>query len=226
MIACGPGASSVGSHDGDLLTCAGPPFSPAVFDRTPNVEEADSPEARALASGFGSPEFPPGAGRGWRELGRTDDEVAFATGEPPVLDGFVVLRREGGNWAYRQWGSGCIVQPYRPGRNLARWGLNPTASPLTPAARSITVVVNDRACASGVGPDERLDDPTVEVTPEALIVTFTSRPPSGDQNCPGNPAVKRTVELPEPLGNRELLDGGLYPPQPPCRVEGDDCAND
>jgi len=55
----------------------------------------------------------------------------------------------------------------------------------------------------------------VRITATAVVITFTSEP-SGFTTCLSHPAVRRVVALPEPLGARTLLDGGVYPAQPPC----------
>lgn len=227
LSSCGNEPATPAQPEGRLLTCAGPPFSPAVFDQPADATASESPEGVALRAALeGEPFQPEDRERSWRELGRSEDEVAFGTGDPPVLRGYVVLQRDGNSWNYSQSGSGCTVKPYRPDRTMARWGLDPNRPAPSPDSTSVDLIVNDQSCAGGVGPDERLDDPVVEVATGTVTITFTSRPPSGDQTCPSHPPAPRRVELPEPLGDRELRDGGIYPPQPPCRINGNDCVND
>jgi hypothetical protein len=76
------------------------------------------------------------------------------------------------------------------------------------------VLVNELQCASGRDPSEFLEDPRVEETPESVTVFWTSQPVVGGADCQGNPSVERTIELDEPLGDRQLLDGSSYPPSP------------
>jgi len=47
----------------------------------------------------------------------------------------------------------------------------------------------------------------VRVDDEAVTVTFYVEPNPSDVSCPGNDEVAWEVELPEPLGPRELVDG-------------------
>jgi hypothetical protein len=48
--------------------------------------------------------------------------------------------------------------------------------------------------------------------PDRVVVIFTVDPlPDGAYTCPGNPPTGVTVELSEPLGDRQLLDGGEFP---------------
>jgi hypothetical protein len=213
--------------DQGLLSCAGPPFPRAALEADPVPLESTSPEVDALRRALDGPPFAAydQQPREWRQLGRSADEVAFGAGAPPVLGGYVVLHREGDAWKYSQSGSSCVVQPYQEGRTMARWGLDPEATAIDPSSTEFSVVVNDSSCAGGVSPDARLDEPVIEETADAVTVTFTSRPPEGAQTCPSHPPVRRTVHLPSPVGERALRDGGLYPPQPPCRVERGDCVN-
>lgn len=227
LASCGnEGAPPPASTGPDLVTCVGPTFPAETFDAPADAEMREGAEGNALRQAIKGEPFGDDPPTGWRELGRTEDEVAFAAGEPPVLGGYVVLRRNGEEWVYSQSGSSCIVQPYRKGFTMARWGLHPDAAPVSASTDALDVLANDQTCASGVGPEERLTEPAVEVTPQAIIITFASRPPDGAQNCASHPPARRQVQLPEPLGNRDLLDGGLYPPQPPCQVERGDCVND
>lgn len=212
---------------GPLLSCAGPPFAPAAFDAPADAETASGPEAEALRSVLASPEQGLGlATSGWRRLGVTSDEVAFGRGEPPFLGGYVMLRRVDGAWTRPSSGQSCIVRPYEPGRTSARWGLDPVASPIGADAATIDVIVNDAQCAGGEGPGGRLLDPTIVATEDAITITFATRALEGAQTCPSHPPAHRQVVLPEPLRGRALLDGGVYPARPPCRIEGGDCENE
>lgn len=54
-----------------------------------------------------------------------------------------------------------------------------------------------------------VNDPDIEMTDTQVVITFTVSPSEpGAANCLGNDAVSYGVELPEALGERELVDGG------------------
>ena len=61
------------------------------------------------------------------------------------------------------------------------------------------------------------------MTADEVRVAFAAKPPPGqDFTCPGNPEIPLTVELPEPLGDRIVVEGlaiGInledYLPRPP-----------
>ena len=80
-----------------------------------------------------------------------------------------------------------------------------------PRATSIRALVQERSCASGKSPEGRVEPPQIEVTDAAITITFEIRRQPGGQDCQGNPPFPVTIELPEPLGDRALLDGGSRP---------------
>lgn len=204
----------------ELDGCAERSFSSSVFDR-PATAERDGDAAavalrRVLAGDEAGLRLP---SQGWRRLNDGTETVAFAHGDPPFLDGYVSFRQHPDGWRVDTAGGGCTVWPHEIGSFRAVWAIDTAAGP--PPGRdatSIAVVVNDLACAGGQGPEKRLREPNVRVTGDTVVVTFTSSP-SGYSTCPSHKAVRRVVSLPEPLGKRTLLDGGVYPPQRPCPDE-------
>ena len=53
---------------------------------------------------------------------------------------------------------------------------------------------------------DRLNDPQVTMTADLVLIQLTVEPQSGDQTCPDNPAQPIDVQLPEPLGQRDVRD--------------------
>lgn len=207
-----------------LLECSGTRFPASTFDLPADAENGDSPEAVVLRAFLASVDSTPGGvgpfgpAEGWRLLARSAAEVMYGRGEPPMLRGYVKLRLVGGTWRPAGYGGHCVTRPFRKGLNVCRWGLDPAVSLPGETATAIHVIVNDSQCASGVGPDNRLREPEIEMTDESVTVLFATTTLTGMQTCPGHPAAKRVVELDEALGLRRLLDGGIYPPQPPCPI--------
>lgn len=56
---------------------------------------------------------------------------------------------------------------------------------------------------------DRLLGPEVVMTDTRVLIAFAARRRPGMQTCPGNPEQPVTVDLPEPLGDREIVDGLL-----------------
>lgn len=177
---------------------------------------------QVLAGSMSVPNLPQS---GWRRLAATSGTVEFGHGDPPVLDGYVVVHLDGGHWRYEQSGGACIVRPFVDDGVVASWKLDPSAESPSPSSTSLQVLVNDSQCAGGRSPEGRLHEPQVRVLSDAIVVTFIAARLDGFQTCPSHPAVHRTIRLPEPLGDRQLLDGATVPARPPCpRLGVDDCA--
>jgi hypothetical protein len=66
----------------------------------------------------------------------------------------------------------------------------------------------------------RLQAPRITYGQDAVLVVFAARPLEGDAfDCQGNPSMRVVVQLREPLGDRQLLDGGFFPPAEPVAPE-------
>ncbi len=94
----------------------------------------------------------------------------------------------------------------------ASWWVDPASAPLA-TATSIRGFVRESACASGKTPKDRVELPRIDVTDAVITITFEIRLLPGVQDCQGNPPFPVTITLPEPLGERALLDGGSDPPR-------------
>ena len=86
---------------------------------------------------------------------------------------------------------------------------------LSAESTAIDVLVNEVGCASGKPADGRIATPEITYTENAVVVTIRVVPRSGPQTCPSNPDTPYTLELDEPLGERQLLDGAHDPPAEP-----------
>lgn len=88
---------------------------------------------------------------------------------------------------------------------IAIWELAPGQS-LNERTRSITTVVTRLGCNSGV--TGTVNEPTIVFTPTDAIIAFTVSPgPPDIAACQGNDHVAYEIALPEPLGDRSLIDG-------------------
>jgi hypothetical protein len=101
------------------------------------------------------------------------------------------------------------------GLGEATWDLAAGQS-IGPETTTFEALVTERDCASGQPSEGRIVGPNVLPIEGQVLVTFAVRPLGGDvQTCQGNPATRATVTLPEPLGDRRLLDGSTLPPREP-----------
>jgi len=203
------------------VVCIRDQFPFSALSAPADAEQADDGPStalrRVLAGGSGL-RHPPR--HGWRRLSASAGTVEFGHGDPPVLDGYVVVHSDNGQWSYEQSGGACIVRPFVRGGIAASWKLDPSAVPPGAFATSLQVMVSDSQCAGGRSPDRRLHEPQVRVLPDVVIVTFSADRLDGNQTCPGHLPARRTVQLPERLGDRQLLDGATVPALPPCLRTG------
>ena len=95
----------------------------------------------------------------------------------------------------------------------AVWAIDPSQS-VTSSSESLTVAVMRLGCNGGVtGPVRR---PSIQISQSNIVVTFTVEPlpPGTGARCPGNDQVAYTLDLGEPIGDRQLVDGA-------CVTDGD-----
>ena len=122
--------------------------------------------------------------------------------------------------------AGCAAQPVTspaPGASwsakelgdpvAARWSLaDPHASP-DPGATELALAIVEVPCSSDSPIEGRTEAPVIETNATSVTITIKVRQLVGVQFCPIKP-WPMTVRLPEPLGRRQLLDGGQVPPAP------------
>lgn len=108
------------------------------------------------------------------------------------------------------------------GEAAATWDLAPEQT-LDANTTTFTAMVTRLSCNSGVTGDP--NDPAIEITEDQIVITFTVSPgePSS-ADCQGNDQVSQEVELPEVLGDRELVDGACASSEvsstEPCQPSG------
>ena len=206
QIACYPGGTP---FDPDLLS-ERPPIDPEADLGIPVGTTARPQVARRLIES-------------WSLLGRHGSTVDLLIWLVPGTEGTNVAERgmvavtyeqaDDGTWSFRSSG-GCDPQRvFHDGLNSATWAL-PGAAP-GPEATSVTILVTEFGCASGQSADGRVAEPIVEYTEDAVLITTRVDPPVGNSfTCPGPPPTEVTVELDQPLGDRDLLDGMWFPAKP------------
>jgi hypothetical protein len=196
-----------------ILGCPSGPFFPAsALDEIRPLEGSGLSEIEAAMRDFLDDEegqFWPQDG--WEILHETGDRVQLL--HVSGLDGFAFINveRETGDWRWAgasAHGDCPLRTSLPPGLNIVEWRIDPSADPLTPQSTTVAVLVTERECASGQAMNERLVGPEVVTTNQAVFIAFAAEPPPGHaQSCQGNPEQAVIVDLPEALGDRDLLDG-------------------
>jgi hypothetical protein len=197
-----------------LVTCDSPPFPAALLDG-PDVADVpdDLAEALAAAVQFWRSEFAGLEGHAWRLIHRDEAAAHFVARDE---DGWlhIGLRSTASGWEPRGMGE-CTPVAALDGFGPASWSLDPAYPAPGPEALELHVLVHERACSGGTPAFGRMAAPLVEYGSDALTVTIGVRPRPGMNTCQGNPPTPATIILPQPLGDRGLLDGGREPPGPP-----------
>jgi hypothetical protein len=216
-----PSASPPAAVDPDTVvvnvTCGGPPFPASVLSAPGNAQADEGPEADALRALLQRPEaaglLPP---TGWRMAVHTGDTVVYIADvpvrgdEPAFAD--VTLELVDGSWRMRGFGQCRPVADVGPGLGLAEFRVAGHER-LIPETTELDVLVTERACNSGEDARGRIVEPAIIPTAEAIVVVFGVIPRGGNHTCPSNPETPTRLVLPEPLGDRLLLDGSAVPPR-------------
>lgn len=196
------------------LTCGSPlAFGVDALAAAPGAERAAHPAAQSLRQLIAQGSVPDRSG--WRLVVFDADGVLFLLPGVPEEDVMFWNAELGpalANWNPVRWGQ-CDIQPAFEGMEPARWELAPQEQ-VGPDTTTFDVRVLEQACASGMSPEGRIVGPAVIELEASLIVILGTRPPPGQHTCEPGPAVTVRVQLPGPLGNRQLLDGATFPAEP------------
>lgn len=199
-----------------LLTCGDENRFPAgALAGVGRAELDNDPPAAVLktiiAEG-GEPDMYPD--HGWHRVRSDPDFVAFVAqglGDPA----WVMVEAAPGpdGWMADGYGA-CHLQPVLPaGIYHADFWLDPDAPAPGPDTTTLHGLIRERACANGKPPTGRVRPPVVVYDERTITITVTVSEIPGGADCPGNPSVPITIELSQPLGDRTILDGSVFPPR-------------
>jgi hypothetical protein len=202
-----------GEYPPDLIvTCpSGPSFPISALDDIADISP-DDPDGMlvAIAPFLDSEEGAFWPQEGWQLLHQSPQEAILVAPFEGNL-AYMFLDREGDEWAWSGSsanGNPCELQYAVPASlNTVEWRLDPSTPEPGPETTELHVLLTERECVSGQKIGDRLVGPQVVITDTDVRVAFAAKPPpEDDQTCPGNPEAPYTVELPEPLGDREVID--------------------
>jgi hypothetical protein len=191
-------------------SCDGHPFALDLLSAPGRAEFEDHLSATALRAFLASGEarhLVPASG--WYLAGRdvrTASYVAGVDGDPP----FASIDFEIGATGWKVVGyGGCWPK-------LALEGLNPVMFEFGdvipgPEATQIEVDATEISCASGRPMGARLRPAQIAETPAAVYVLLTATTQAREQDCPGHPSTRVSLELSTPLGNRPVVDVAVFP---------------
>jgi hypothetical protein len=193
-----------------LVSCGtgGTTFPRSALDRLHEAPPPDGEMADGMQSFLGSEEGVFWPQDGWRVLSSSDG-VAVLLADADSQLWFQTLELSAGSW--RWTGSSASEEcplrvPAPADYNAVVWRLDPDRESPTPSSTAIEVLVHETACASGEPVGDRLVGPDVDVTASEVRFGFLAEAQDGDHTCPSNPETPITIQLEEPLGDRELVD--------------------
>lgn len=226
LTACGTTTSTTAQRDDGVPTvdCGGAKYDLTTF--------ADAPPASSLPDGptgavddAGASAFDPS--QEWKVVHQSDSRVDLVReldtpfdnggGDVRTHESRVLERITGasnvpeGTWMLTS--AGPCTQRLASNGALGEADLTLAAVPSL-GDTSVDLFVHERACASGESAEGRIELIELNEAAEEIQLRIGVRPRSGDQDCQGNPPTPFTVELTEPLGEREIVDVSVVPPRP------------
>lgn len=193
------------------LTCGdGLVFHPSLLEVLGRAEAEPDAAAEALRLHLAaSPNMPRSK---WIRVAQRADKAQFVARDIDG-DGWVVI---GVALFQGRWGADFIAECHPEvalpaGVGRADWRLDPAFPRPGVGDRTVRILIHERTCASGQSPEGRVLAPIVASSHTAITIAILVTQLGGD--CQGTPEFPLTVDLPEPLGGRTLLDGAVYPPR-------------
>lgn len=211
----GPGDPPAGDLPAVALTCGDDHvFGPEALSAVGEAHLAVDALGDALRGFLSTPEGAPFGTSSWVRVSEMADRVQFI-GRRPNDEGWLVVgfRARDGKWELDLAGECKPRVVLGGGLGPADWWIDPARPPLGREATEFDALVLERACASGQSSDGRIAPPFVLYEPDAVVLTFGVVLKPGGQRCPGHPPGTYHVRLDEPIGDRWLLDGGVFPPR-------------
>ena len=211
------------------VSCLAGAFDPiTAFSAPARAEQGPQASARALRRFLNAGLLPRLPRHNWRLAIDKPRELQFLNGHPGAeLESgdeleWLRLRRSRGRWRMVNYSSWCPLISVEKGEWATTWFLADNQPKLAPDTQRIHVYVGAR-CSKKENPAALAEEPQFHEIAGKLVMTIWLRPQRFDPVViceeglgPGPPL---TVDLPEPLGDRELVDGGTFPPTPAMHLE-------
>ena len=151
---------------------------------------------------------------GWRELARSGDEVLYGRGRPPQLLTVAVRRARGGRWKAVGVSNSRPLRASRDGVRASSWRLDPSFAPAADQSE-LRILVTEQSMASGALAADRLLAPELHLDADRAVLRVYVRALEGYVGRSARHETPVIIQLPEPLGERQVVDGAVY--EPPLR---------
>ncbi|MFN2588718.1 MAG: hypothetical protein ABR613_11455 [Actinomycetota bacterium] len=146
----------------------------------------------------------------WGAVRYSRSQVTFLTEKPSRRFPYssFTLERARGDWSFAGAGDCRPSAVARDGKDAAEWRVvvEPGESD-----DELRLSASEMNCSSGrkLAPEDF--EPRVVYEPDRILIALLTEPPEGAQTCIGNPWTRLTLELDEPVGDRDIYDAGFYP---------------
>lgn len=148
---------------------------------------------------------------GWRQLAANEDEILYAKGRPPQLLTVAVTRARRAKWSVIGVSNARPLRASRQGIRASSWRLDPEFE-ISSDQSELHLLVTEQTQATGVLADDRLLAPDLHVGAEELVLRLYVKALEGYTGRTRRYETAVTVKLPEPVGERAVVDGALYEP--------------
>jgi len=203
-----------GDFPADLtVSCSNGRFPIGALREIRSLEQVDpGGVAEAIAPFLANEEGRQWPQHGWQVLHRSDDEIQLVAKRADGLLAFMTVSNDGSGWTWASAslpGDPCELEFTVPDHlNTVEWRLDPDGAGLTAESTAIPVILQERECVSGQEIGDRLVGPQIVMTETQVFVAFAAQRPQGAAfDCQGNPTSPFVVELPEPIGDRQVVEG-------------------
>lgn len=196
-----------------MVTCRSGPAFPigALEEITPLADGDPGGVAEAIEPFLQNEEGQHWPQEDWLILHRSKSEILLVNGSDDGGLAFMTVAGTDGDWT---WGGASLAPPcplyytVPEGLNRVEWRLDPSAAEPGPESTEIAVLLSEMECAGGREIGDRLVGPQVVMTESRVLIAFAAEPPPGEfHTCQGIAEQPYVVELPEPIGSREIVEG-------------------
>jgi hypothetical protein len=148
---------------------------------------------------------------GWRELAAAEDEILYAKGRPPQLLTVAVSRAKRDKWLVVGVSNSRPLRASRQGLRASSWRLDPDFE-VGSDDSELHLLVTEQTQATGVPADDRMLAPDLYVGADELVLRLYVKALEGYTGRTRRYETAVTVRLPEPVGDRAIVDGAVYEP--------------
>jgi hypothetical protein len=208
------------SDDSGEYLCQGTPVPAAVLDDGATTADQLGDETATALDGASVPEIEPDQ---WQVLTESSTQVYLIRELPKPRDNdgerrthelmgieWIDQTEDGGEgWQLWQYGD-CALRHDLGELGDAIVALDPDNPPDLTSSQ-VHVLVTEVGCASGYLADGRVTLERLAQLEDRVELVIGVEATNSDETCPSNPPTPFAVELNEPLGDRTLVDGAVYP---------------